>query len=52
MLIGLTIMPEFPKLIGEPIKLIGWEVTDKPRRRQTYLEYVRERLAVEKLMKR
>ncbi len=34
-------------------ELIGWTVTDKPKkkRRQSYLQYVRERKEVERLMK-
>jgi hypothetical protein len=46
-MVGVSLLPEFAK----PNSLIGWTIDkeDKPKR-QTYEEYVRERLEVERLM--
>ena len=49
-LIGCVVLPEFAK----PCNLIGWTIDREPGKphRQTYLEYVQERLEVERLMKK
>ena len=47
-MIGVSLLPEF----ANPTELIGWTVTEEPKQlRQTYLDFVHERLEVEKLLK-
>jgi len=48
-LVGTSLLPEFHK----GLDLIGWTVDKEPEkeRKQTYLEYVKERREVERLMK-
>jgi len=49
-LVGCVLLPEFAK----PTNLIGWTIDREPGKplRQTYLEYVKERLEVERLMRK
>jgi len=49
-MVGTSLLPELAK----PNNLIGWTIDKEPEKphRQTYLEYVKERLEVERLMKR
>ncbi len=48
-MVGVSLLPEFSK----PVNLMGWTIEErhnlKPHK-QTYEEYVRERLEVERLM--
>jgi len=46
-LVGITVLNEMAK----PNELIGWQLYNKTPARQTYLEYVKERLEVERLMR-
>ena len=49
-MVGVSLIPE----INKGINLIGWTENKKPEKphRQTYEEYVKERLAVERMFRR
>ena len=50
-MVGISLLPEFANPSNE---LISWTIDKEPQKphRQTYLEYVQERLEVERLMKK
>lgn len=52
-MVGVTLLPEISNLLYSGNDLVGWTIQETPKEilhRQTYLEYVKERLEVEKLM--
>ena len=51
--VGTTILREMASPFNRGMDLIGWTVqdTEENNQRQTYLEYVQERLKVERLMR-
>ena len=50
-LVGVTLLDEVSKELYSGTNLIGWTVDGESYHRQTYKEYVEERLAIEREMR-